>query len=130
MEEKDKSYTAYNAELTKVAREMRKNQTRQEAHLWYDFLKDYPEKFTRQRPIAHYVADFYCSRAKLVVELDGSHHFSMEGMTYDIARTEVMNDLGVEVIRFSNDQLDRFFDDVCAEIDRVVQERIAVLERT
>ena len=118
-------YTGYNPRLTERAKSLRKTSTPQEKHLWYDFLSKYPVKFYRQRSIACYIADFYCSKAKLVVELDGSQHYTDEGMSYDDARTEIINQFGVAVIRFSNYEVDNNFEGVCYEIDRVVKERLS-----
>ena len=65
----------YQEKLTPRARELRKKATKQENHLWYDYLKDYPIRFKRQKPISSFIADFYCHAARLVVELDGSQHY-------------------------------------------------------
>ncbi len=97
--------------------------TPQEKHLWYDFLKNYPIQFYRQRPIYRFIADFYCSKAKLVIEIDGSQHFSEEGLEYDALRSEIINKFGVEVIRFSNYDIDNNFESVCRTIDKTVSER-------
>lgn len=117
-------YTGYNKTLKQPARNLRNSMTPQEKHLWYDFLKLYPVRFQRQRPIGNYIADFYCSKAKLVVELDGSQHYTEEGMEYDENRTYVINQFGVEVIRFSNYDVNTNFEGVCMEIDKIVKERM------
>ena len=103
---------------------MIENMTKQERHLWYDFLNTYPVKFCRQRPIGYYIADFYCSKARLVIEIDGSQHFTPDGMEYDKLRTEIINLFDVEVIRFSNNDIDKNFDDVCQMIDLIVNKRM------
>ncbi len=121
--EKDYSYTGYNNKLKERARHLRKNMTEQERRLWFCFLKNYPVKFVSQRPIGKYIADFYCSKANLVIELDGSQHYTDEGLDYDENRTYVMNQFGVEVIRFSNYDVDTNFEGVCIRIDRIVSER-------
>ncbi len=66
----------YNKKLIPRAKELRKNMTKQENHLWYDFLRIYPVRFQRQKTIDNYIADFYCHKAKLIIELDGSQHFT------------------------------------------------------
>ena len=114
----------YNADLIPRARELRREMTRHEKHLWYDFLRSYPTKVYRQRAIKGYVADFYCAAAKLVIELDGSQHFEPEALAYDAGRTCVFENLGIKVIRFTNHQIDTEFAAVCAEIDRVITTRI------
>ncbi len=120
---KDYDYTAYNHKLLPNAKKLRKVMTPQERHLWYDFLQKYPIKVYKQRPIGKYIADFYCSKAKLVIELDGSQHYTDEAMDYDDNRTYVMNQFGIEVMRFSNYDVDRNFEGVCLEIDRVISEK-------
>ena len=119
---KDYNYTGYNINLKENARNLRKSMTDQERRLWFCFLRNYPVKFVRQRPIGSYIADFYCSEAKLIIELDGSQHYSEEGVIHDENRTYVINKLGVQVIRFSNYDVDTNFHGVCYEIDRFVKE--------
>ena len=118
---KDYDYTGYNKNLKENARNLRKNMTEQERKLWFCFLREYPVKFVRQRPIGSYIADFYCSEAKLIIELDGSQHYSEEGKRHDDNRTYVINQLGVQVLRFSNYDVDTNFNGVCFEIDRIVK---------
>ena len=115
--------TKYNPELKEAARNLRKNMTKQEKHLWYDFLRNYPIKFYRQRVIDKYIVDFYCSSAKLVIELDGSQHYNEDGMKYDHIRTEKIEQYGLQVIRFTNTDIDKNFEGVCKEIDRIVKEQ-------
>ena len=94
--------------------------TREEKHLWYDFLCDYPVRFRRQEIIGNYVADFYCDKAELVVELDGSQHYTDESIQDDAVRTAFFNRIGVEVIRFSNLEINQNFEGVCFTITRKV----------
>ena len=101
--------------------------TPQEKHLWYDFLKSYPVQFYRQRIIDRYIADFYCSKAKLVIELDGLQHFTDSGIRHDEYRTYLMNQYGIEVIRFSNSEVDLRFSYICDEIDKKVRKRMSFL---
>ena len=103
---------------------LRKCLTRQEKHLWYDFLQTYPIKIYKQRIIGNYIVDFYCHRAKLVIELDGSQHYTNEGKEYDQARTDELNEHGLTVIRFSNKDIDDRFDQVCYIIDETIKTRI------
>ncbi len=117
-------FTGYDPALKENARQLRKNMTRQERHLWYDYLRNYPIKFYRQRVIDRYIADFYCSKAKLVIELDGSQHYTEDGIEYDSARTKILEQYGLEVIRFSNLDIDRNFKGVCSKIDMIVKEKI------
>ena len=114
----------YNKNLIPFAKSLRKNATPQENHLWYDFLRNYQPRFQRQKAIDGYIADFYCHEARLVIELDGSQHFTPEGMTYDEARTRVLNAYGLTVLRFTNHQIDSEFRAVCTKIDAAVAARL------
>lgn len=122
MDEKDYKYTGYNSNLKDNARKLRKTMTEQEKQLWHCFLKNYPVNFVRQRPIGSYIADFYCSKAKLIIEIDGSQHYTDEGKEYDENRTFVINQFNVRVIRFSNYDINTNFQSVCMEIDKTVSE--------
>ena len=113
-----------NIELLQKAIDLRKTMTRQEKRLWYDFLSKYPTKIYRQRIIDIFIADFYCHKAKLVIELDGSQHYTPEGKTYDEARSEVLEKHGLAVLRFSNSDIDKNFDGVCYVIDKAIKERM------
>ncbi len=113
----------YNKKLEKRAREMRKKMTPQEGVLWHNYLKIYPIKIFRQRIIENYIADFYCSKAKLIIELDGSQHFEENSMEYDKIRTEYFNSLGIKAIRFINDEIKHNFDSVCILIDSEIKQR-------
>lgn len=114
----------YNGNLIPRAKELRKNATRQENHLWYDFLRTYPVRFQRQKTIDRFIADFYCHKARLVIELDGSQHYTDEGLAYDEERTNVLNTYKLEVLRFSNLDIDRNFNGVCTIIDEKIKERM------
>ena len=106
----------YNVRLTGRARAMRRNPTFAEAQLWQLFLKNHRPRFYRQRPIGNYIADFYCAKARLVIELDGDAHTAADRKAYDQWRSEVMNGFGISVIRFSNDEVMHAFEAVCASI--------------
>ena len=112
-----------NQNLKTYAQTLRKNMTKEEAHLWYQFLCRYPLRFRRQYVIGNYIADFYCHQAKLVVELDGSQHYSPEEQEYDQRRTNYMQSQGLSVLRFSNLDIMRRFRDVCEAIDMTAKER-------
>ena len=98
--------------------------TPEEKHLWYDFLKTYPIQFNRQRVIGNYIVDFYCRRANLVIEIDGSQHYTNQGKAHDEARTEILERYGIYVLRFSNKDVNDNFEGVCYMIDKVINERI------
>ena len=104
----------------KFAQTLRKNQTKEERHLWYDFLKTYPVQFKRQYQVGPYYVDFYCYRAKLVVELDGSQHYEPEGVAQDAQRTAYLNAQGLKVLRVANTDIWKNFAGVCEMIDTEV----------
>ena len=107
-----------------LAKNLRKRSTRQEKHLWYDYLSKYEVRFQRQKAIDNFIADFYCHKAKLVIEIDGSQHFTQSGNMYDQFRTEILEKYGLKVIRFTNHQIDTNFIGVCEYIDAVVKASI------
>ena len=114
----------HNPKLTGNARRLRKEMTKEERHLWYDFLRGYPVRFLRQKVIDHYIVDFYCSAAGLVVELDGSQHFEDASKEYDAKRTAALETRGLKVVRIPNNELNQNFRGVCEYIDLIVQQRI------
>ena len=114
-------FPLHNNKLTPVARHLRKEMTPQEKHLWYKFLRNYPIKFYRQRIINNFIVDFYCSQAKLIIELDGSQHYTEQGIAHDKERTLILESLGFCIIRFSNAEIDKNFKFVCQMIHETVQ---------
>ena len=107
------------------AQQLRKNQTKEERHLWYDFLKTYPIQFKRQYSIGVYYVDFYCYRAKLIVELDGSQHCTEEALLYDRQRTAYLESQGFKVLRISNLDVWKNFRGVCEQIHNEVEGRVS-----
>ena len=103
----------HNKEIVPLAKALRKNMTSEEKHLWYDFLKDYPIKFTRQKVLGKYIVDFYCPKAKLVVEIDGTQHYDKDGIEYDAERTEFLKGYDITVIRMLNRDVNSNFNAVC-----------------
>ena len=114
----------HNPKLTPLAKNLRKNMTKEERKLWYEFLRDYPERFLRQKVIDDYIVDFYCHRAKLAVELDGSQHYEEKEKIYDEERTKHLSEFGIEVIRFSNSDVLNNFEGVCMRIDETVRFKV------
>ena len=98
--------------------------TKEERHLWYDFLREYPVKFARQKVLGKYIADFYCAKANIVIELDGSQHYENDGIEYDKRRREFLNLKGLKILRFSNIDVENCFEGVCCEIDNVVRQSL------
>ena len=108
-----------------IAKQLRKNMTKEEKHLWYDFLKDYPIRFIRQKILGRYIADFYCAKAKIVVELDGSQHFMEEGLKHDEVRTAFLEEYGIAVLRITNSEIANNFSGVCQYIDVKVKQSLS-----
>ena len=118
----------HNAALSTNARTLRKNMTKEERHLWYDFLKGLPVMVHRQKVIGNYIVDFYIAEARLVIELDGSQHYSTEEMEYDRKRTAYLESQGLKVMRFSNLDVMRQFRRVCEAVDMAVKDRTAEIK--
>ena len=116
----------HNPSLTPRAKELRKSMTEQEKKLWYFFLRHYPVRILRQKVIDNFIVDFYCSQAKLVIEIDGSQHFEEAGMAYDNERTAVLNGYNLDVIRFTNYEVNTQFKEVCEKIDYEIKKRIPI----
>ena len=106
----------HDSELTYFAQRLRCNMTKQERHLWYDFLKLLPQQFKRQKVIGRYIVDFYCAEKKLAIEIDGSQHYEEKNIIKDEERTEFLNSKGVTVLRYTNRDVDRNFSGVCEDI--------------
>jgi very-short-patch-repair endonuclease len=109
-------WIAYRTNLTSRAQALRRDPTPAEKKLWFEFLRDLPQKFTRQKPLGEYVADFYCSRQRLVIELDGDSHYTDRAQRYDQVRTDALATGGVRVMRFTNTDVLENFEAVCAAI--------------
>ncbi len=111
-----------NDELFRNAKALRHNMTNEERRLWYCFLKDYPLHFYKQKILGYYIADFYCSKAKLVIELDGSQHYTEAGIEKDTERTKFLNRFGITVIRIPNIEIEKNFAGACAYIDDYIRQ--------
>ena len=114
----------HNQQLVPFAKQLRKNMTREERRLWYDFLRSYPIRFSRQKVLGNYIVDFYSARAKLVIELDGSQHFEDGHIEKDKERTAFLEKYGLQVLRIPNNEITRNFDGVCAYIDMAVKQSL------
>ncbi len=113
-----------NKKLTPLSQTLRKNQTREEHSLWFRFLRTYPVRFRRQYVIGDYIVDFYCHKAGLVIELDGSGHYEPEQAQKDAVRTGYLASKGLQVLRFTNIDIQKNFYSVCEEIDKKVKENL------
>ena len=112
----------HNKQLVPLARQLRQEMTKEERRLWYDFLRTYPVRFLRQRVIGNYIADFYCAQAKLVIELDGSQHYEADAAQKDAERTAFLEQYGLRVLRFANNEVNENFSGVCEYIDLAVKQ--------
>ena len=106
------------------ARNLRREMTSHERKLWYLFLRKYPVKIYKQRIIGRFIVDFYCASARLVIEVDGSQHYEKQGVEYDKERSLFLSELGLEILRFSNRDIDMDFRGVCEKIDNTIKNRI------
>ena len=111
---------AYDKENIPLAKTLRKNMTPWERKLWYDFLRTYPVRFQRQKAIGNYIADFYCAKAGLVIELDGGGHYTVQQIETDSIRTKALEAMNLTVLRICNLDIDRNFYGVCEYIDLTV----------
>ena len=114
----------YNQNNIKNAKKLRRDMTPWERKLWFLFLKEYPVRFYRQKVLLNYIVDFYCPKAKIVVELDGSGHYHPEEQQKDRVRTEQLEMFGIKVLRFSNREIDKDFYSVCTVINQEIKSRI------
>ena len=117
----------HNKQLVPFAKQLRKEMTKDERHLWYDFLRTYPVRFSRQKVLGKYIADFYSAEAKLVIELDGSQHYEEINIKKDTERTAFLESYGLTVIRIPNNEVSRNFLGVCDYIDAVVRQSLSQL---
>ena len=111
----------YNEKNIPLAKKLRKEMTKQERKLWYEFLKDYSIRFQRQKAIGNFIVDFYCAKAALVLELDGGGHYTAMQSEQDATRTKALEAMNLTVLRICNLDIDRNFTGVCEHIDRTVK---------
>ncbi len=106
----------YNKDYIPLAQELRKNMTKEEKHLWYDFLKKLPVTVNRQKNIGNYIVDFFIASKRIVIEIDGIQHKIDENKVADAARDCDFNRLGITVLRYSNTDINNNFQKVCKDI--------------
>ena len=111
----------YNKENITLAKSLRKEATKWENELWFKFLRNYPIRFQRQKSIGNYIVDFYCAKARLVIELDGYYHTTKSQFDDDKKRTEDLTKMKLNVVRFSNKDIENDFQRVCTQIDYLVK---------
>ncbi len=117
----------HNKQLVPLAKQLRKEMTKEERHLWYDFLRFYPVRFSRQKVLGKYIAYFYCAGAKMVIELDGLQHYETANTQKDDERTAFLKGYGLTVIRIPNNEINRNFRGVCEYIDAEVKQSLSQL---
>ena len=117
----------HNQQLVPFAKQLRNEMTKEERHLWYDFLRNHPVRFSRQKVLGKYIADFYSAEAKLVIELDGSQHYDDSNTAKDKERTAFLEGYGLTVIRIPNNEVTRNFRGVCEYIDTAVKQSLSQL---
>ena len=117
----------HNRQLIPLAKRLRREMTKEERHLWYDFLRSYPVRFSRQKVLGKYIADFYSAEARLVIELDGSQHYEPDEMQKDTDRTVFLEGYGLHVIRIPNNEVSRNFRGVCEYIDLMIEQSLSQL---
>ena len=117
----------HNTQLVPLAKQLRKEMTKEERHLWYDFLRSYPVRFSRQKVLGKYIADFYSAEAKIIIELDGSQHYEADEIQKDAERTAFLEEYGLTVIRIPNNEVNSNFCGVCAYIDAAVKQSLSQL---
>ena len=115
----------HNKQLVPLAKQLRKEMTKEERRLWYDFLRTYPVRFSRQKILGKYIADFYSAEAKLVIELDGSQHYQDGNAEKDAERSAFLEGYGLTVIRIPNNEVTRNFRGVCEFIDTTVRQSLS-----
>ena len=115
----------HNQQLVPLAKQLRKEMTKEERHLWYDFLRTYPVRFSRQKVLGRYIADFYSAEARLVIELDGSQHYEEKNREMDAERTAFLENYGLTVIRIPNNAVSGNFRGVCEQIDAAVRRSLS-----
>lgn len=120
-------HSKHNKQLAPLAKKLRKEMTKEERRLWYDFLRSYPVRFSRQKVLGKYIVDFYSAEARLVIELDGSQHYEDDNMRKDAERTAFLKTYGLTVIRVPNNEVSSNFSGVCEYIDTVVKQSLSQL---
>ena len=117
----------HNKQLVPLAKQLRKEMTKEERPLWYDFLRTHPVRFSRQKVLGKFIADFYSAEAKLVIELDGSQHYEDSNVVKDAERSVFLEGYGLTIIRIPNNEITRNFRGVCEYIDAAIRQSLSQL---
>jgi very-short-patch-repair endonuclease len=113
-------FIPYRRDLKRRSQSLRRDPSPAERKLWYEFLRNLPVKFTRQKPLGRYIADFYCASRLLVIELDGDSHYNDRAQRYDESRTAALEGEGIRVLRVMNSEVMQDLEGVCAMILRIL----------
>lgn len=126
------TYLPYNLNLKPFGRKLRRNMTEPERKMWREILsRDQTGfRFNRQKPLLNFIADFYCSKLLLVVEIDGNQHYTKEGKAYDFQRTRAFEEYGIKVIRYSNKEVMENLEGVYLDLMESLKLRIKELSNT
>ena len=103
-------------QIEKERAKLRREMTKEECRLRYGFLKQLPVTVNRQKVVGRSIVVFYCASAKLVIELDGSQHYRDAGIASDRERDRALGRLGITVVRYSNNDINKNFEGVCADL--------------
>ena len=114
----------YNKSNIILAKNLRKNMTPWERKLWFEFLREYPVRFQRQKAIGNYIVDFYCAQARLVIELDGGGHYTKDKRIEDEIRTKNLENMNLKILRICNLDVDKNFYNVCEYINKIVKQSL------
>ena len=113
----------HNKSIVHNARTLRKNMTKEEKRLWYDFLQKHPVRFLRQKVLGKYIVDYYSAEARLIIEVDGAQHYDEKGYEKDRERTAYLEQYGLKIIRVLNRDINTNFDGVCEYIDYIIKQK-------
>lgn len=122
-------FLSYDRDLVYRAKEMRKNPTTAERKLWEQFLRQFPHRVLRQRPIDHFIVDFYCAALRLVIEVDGEVHDSEQSKARDEVRSKILHSYGLHILRVTNGEVLGDFDRVCGMIWEFVEKPVGIASR-
>ena len=114
-------FIPYRRSLKRSAQSLRRDPTPAERKLWFEFLRNLPVRFTRQKPLGRYIADFYCPSRLLVIEADGDSHFTESGAQHDAGRTAALEAQGIRVLRVTNLEVMEEFEGACQRITEALE---------
>lgn len=117
-------FIPYKKDNKVLANNLRRNITPEEKKLWYQCLRLFPVRFNKQKRLGNYIVDFYCHKARIVIELDGEQHYEEEAIIYDQQRTKYLEQFNILVLRYTNRELKANFKGVCEDIENTLKQRL------